>query len=155
MRTLEGWIRIACDFLRQHEGFRGAAYQDSGGVWTIGYGRTGPDVVEGLTTTREAEEAWLLNRMEREGESILKLFPNSPPWMGAAQVAALVALQYNIGRGAFCNSHLCRLLGTSGWTRPEVETEWKGWRRAGGQIIQGLVNRRQEELDLFFGDSPA
>lgn len=35
------------------EGLRLKAYQDSGGVWTIGWGHTGPEVVEGLIWTRE------------------------------------------------------------------------------------------------------
>ena len=40
------------------EGLRLESYQDSGGVWTIGYGHTGPEVHEGLVWTQEqAEEA--------------------------------------------------------------------------------------------------
>lgn len=37
----------------QDEGMRLEAYQDSGGVWTIGIGHTGPEVHEGLVWTRE------------------------------------------------------------------------------------------------------
>lgn len=35
-------------FTKQNEGCRLAAYQDTLGVWTIGYGHTGPDIYEGL-----------------------------------------------------------------------------------------------------------
>jgi lysozyme len=35
------------------EGLRLTAYQDSGGVWTIGWGHTGPEVHKGLVWTRE------------------------------------------------------------------------------------------------------
>ena len=35
----------------QFEGCSLAAYQDQVGVWTIGYGHTGPDVKPGLTIT--------------------------------------------------------------------------------------------------------
>jgi len=35
------------------EGCRLTAYQDVAGVWTIGYGTTGPDVVEGLVITQD------------------------------------------------------------------------------------------------------
>jgi lysozyme len=35
------------------EGLRLEAYQDSGGVWTIGWGHTGPEVHAGLVWTRE------------------------------------------------------------------------------------------------------
>jgi len=36
----------------QFEGLRLTAYQDQVGVWTIGYGHTGPDVYQGLTITQ-------------------------------------------------------------------------------------------------------
>jgi lysozyme len=35
------------------EGLRLKAYQDSGGIWTIGWGHTGPEVHEGLVWTRD------------------------------------------------------------------------------------------------------
>jgi lysozyme len=35
------------------EGLRFEAYQDSGGVWTIGWGHTGPEVHAGLIWSRE------------------------------------------------------------------------------------------------------
>jgi GH24 family phage-related lysozyme (muramidase) len=35
------------------------AYQDGGGVWTIGYGHTGPEVVQGLSCTQDQANAWL------------------------------------------------------------------------------------------------
>src|SRR5579875_391443 len=44
----------------QFEGLRLKAYQDANGVWTIGYGHTGPDVHAGLSITQEQAEALLL-----------------------------------------------------------------------------------------------
>ncbi len=41
------------------EACRFHAFQDSGGVWTIGYGHTGPDVYEGLVWTQEQCDAAL------------------------------------------------------------------------------------------------
>jgi lysozyme len=41
------------EILKRNEGCELAAYQDVVGVWTIGYGDTGPDVHDGLTITRE------------------------------------------------------------------------------------------------------
>lgn len=43
----------------QFEGLRLTAYQDSVGVWTIGYGHTGPDVHPGLTITQQQAGALL------------------------------------------------------------------------------------------------
>jgi len=46
------------------EGLRLTAYQDSGGVWTIGWGHTGPEVHEGLVWTREQCAAALKHDLE-------------------------------------------------------------------------------------------
>jgi lysozyme len=42
-------IDVASAFVAAHEGCRLTAYRDSTGVLTLGYGHTGPEVVEGLT----------------------------------------------------------------------------------------------------------
>jgi lysozyme len=41
------------------ESLRLTAYQDAVGVWTIGWGHTGPEVHKGLVWTREQAEAAL------------------------------------------------------------------------------------------------
>ena len=46
---------------RKFEGLRLTAYQDMVGVWTIGYGHTGPDVKAGLTITQQQAEQLLIN----------------------------------------------------------------------------------------------
>jgi lysozyme len=46
--------------LKLDEGCRLRAYQDSRGVWTIGYGHTGPEVHEGLVWTQAQADAQLL-----------------------------------------------------------------------------------------------
>lgn len=49
------------DYIKLNEGLRLEAYQDTLGVWTIGYGQTGPKIVKGLTIT-EAEASAMLER---------------------------------------------------------------------------------------------
>lgn len=46
--------------LKREEGVDLHAYQDQGGVWTIGYGHTGPEVHAGLVWTLAQAEAALL-----------------------------------------------------------------------------------------------
>ena len=50
-------------FIKKEEGWRDKAYQDPGGIWTIGYGRTrnpdGSAIKPGQKTSRETEEQWL------------------------------------------------------------------------------------------------
>jgi lysozyme len=40
------------ELTERFEGLRLTAYQDQAGVWTIGYGHTGPDVYRGLCITQ-------------------------------------------------------------------------------------------------------
>ena len=45
--------------VKEAEGFRNKAYQDEGGKWTVGYGHTGDDVMEGTTMSQSAATAQL------------------------------------------------------------------------------------------------
>ncbi len=45
-----------------------SAYQDIVGVWTIGYGDTGPDVGPGIVWTQEQCDSALTNRLHTEFE---------------------------------------------------------------------------------------
>ncbi len=47
------------NLVKRFEGLRLTAYQDSVGVWTIGYGHTGPDVHPGMTITEEQADELL------------------------------------------------------------------------------------------------
>ena len=47
---------LAFNLLSVLEGVRLTAYPDTGGVWTIGLGHTGPDVTPGLTITRDGAQ---------------------------------------------------------------------------------------------------
>jgi lysozyme len=88
------------------EGCRTHAYQDERGIWTIGYGHTGPDVVEGLVYTQAQCDAALTHRLSTEFE----------PAVAAVSIAdttqhefdAMVCLTYNIGVGGFNKSTVKR-----------------------------------------------
>ncbi|HTD96362.1 MAG TPA: lysozyme, partial [Edaphobacter sp.] len=43
------------------EGLRLEAYADQGGVWTVGYGHTGPGVYAGLAITEDQAETLLIS----------------------------------------------------------------------------------------------
>lgn len=46
------------DLTKFNEGCRLTAYQDGGGVWTIGWGHTGPDILEGLVWPQDKADAF-------------------------------------------------------------------------------------------------
>ena len=83
------------------EGLYLKAYQDTRGVWTIGYGRIrhddGTPVHEGETCTEEQAEAWLLTDLEREGEHYVKAWVKHP--LAQREFDALTDFCFNRGAG--------------------------------------------------------
>lgn len=63
------------------------------------------------------------------------------------ELDAMVSLAYNIGGTAFQNSTLVRRWNNQGVV--EDRTLFTRWDKAGGQVSQGLLNRRNDEYDLF------
>lgn len=136
------------DAIKEHEGLRLVAYLDSVGVWTIGYGDTGPDVVQGLVITKEQAENRLSKRLvEFEGyvnrAVKVKLTQN--------QFDALVSLVYNIGPTNFNDSTLLRKLNAGDYAGAADQfLVWNKGRVDGKLVvISGLVNRRNAERQLF------
>lgn len=141
------------DLIKHFEGLRLEAYQDVAGIWTIGYGHTGPDVKEGMTIT-EAEAESLLRRdlggFER-GVSNAVTMP-----LGTNQFDALVSLTYNIGVNAFRGSTARRFLNKGDYLGCAEAMTW--WNKATingrKQEVPGLVRRRAAEAALFLTDLP-
>lgn len=139
------WLDYALPLIKQFEGLRLKAYQDAVGVWTIGYGSTGPDVVPGLQWTQQQADDDLRRRLKDEfnpGVTAAVRVRISPQ-----QRAALVSLAYNIGLAAFRNSTLLRLLNAGDYHG--AAEQFAVWRLAGGKVLPGLVKRRAAERDLF------
>ena len=132
------------------EGLRLNAYQDSVGVWTIGFGTTvfphGKSVQDGDCCTIQQAEAYMLHDLARFENAVSKavIVP-----LQQHQFDALVSLAYNIGINAFQNSTLVKLLNTGNYLA--ASQQFDVWIKAGGQTIQGLVNRRAIEKALFLG----
>ena len=136
------------DAIKEHEGLRLVAYLDSVGVWTIGYGDTGPDVVKGLVITKEQAENRLRKRLvEFEGyinrAVKVKLTQN--------QFDALVSLVYNIGPTNFNTSTLLKKLNAGDYAGAADQfLVWNKGRVNGKlQVIDGLTNRRKKERLAF------
>lgn len=126
------------------------AYRDSVGVWTIGFGHTGPEVRAGLVWTMAQCEQALdkdLDEAEREVSASVKVSLNDN------QFAALVSFVFNVGVQAFRGSSLLRMLNQNRYdVVPRKLLEWVNARdRKTGRLIKlkGLVNRRLNEGALW------
>ena len=148
MRTSQAGI----DLIKQFEGFRSRAYQDSAGVWTIGYGTTagaGMKVHPGMTISREQAEKYLrdhLLHVERAADRLV-----SVP-LKQHEFDALVSFIYNVGDGAFSKSTLRRKLNAG--DRKGAADEFLRWNKAGGRVLAGLKRRRKAERRMFLGKGP-
>ena len=142
-------MRISAEgvaLIKKFEGCRLEAYQDSVSVWTIGFGHT-KEVNEGDTCTQEEAEEMLVTELE-EYEGYINDLVHVPLLQN--QFDALVAWVYNLGPTNLRESTLLRVLNEENYV--QVPSEIKRWNRAGGQVLGGLVRRREAEALLFQGD---
>lgn len=128
----------------QFEGCRLTAYQDQVGVWTIGYGHTGPEVIAGLTITRDEAEALLAKDVSSAAACVNRVVAVR---LTQAEFDALVDFAFNLGHGAFSSSTLLRELNAGNFIAAAAQFEV--WDRAGGAVVAGLLRRRQAEATLF------
>jgi len=131
----------------QFEGCRLSAYQDQVGVWTIGYGHTGPDVKPGINITNTQAEALLAQDVKRAESCVNNLVSVQ---LTQQEFDALVDFIFNLGTGAFSSSTMLRELNAGDFTG--AAAQFDKWDRAGGAVIAGLLRRRQAEADLFESD---
>ncbi len=131
------------ELLKHFEGCELSAYQDSVGVWTIGYGHT-KGVFPGMTITQGQAEQMLLTELE-EYEGYIKNMVAVP--LTQNQFDALVVWVYNLGPTNFKNSTLLKELNSGNYTA--AGNEILRWNKAGGEVLTGLVRRREAEAQLF------
>jgi len=130
-------------FIEQFEGLRLASYQDSIGVWTIGYGHT-EGVSAVMTCTPEQADAWMAEDL-RVAELAVDISVRVT--LNQNQYDALVSFTFNVGSGNFENSTLLKKLNLSDYIG--ASAQFPIWDRAGGQALPGLLKRRLAERDLF------
>lgn len=126
------------------EGFRETAYKCVAGVNTIGFGttiyHTGEKVKAGDTITREKAEIELIYYIKKNIEP--KLY--SYKWLTQAQYDSLCSLLYNIGS---MGETLKSAMLTKNITK--VKNAMMRYNKAGGKVVQGLIDRRKVEVKAF------
>lgn len=130
---------------KNFEGCRLSAYADQGGVWTVGYGHTGPGVHAGLTITQDQADTFLLSDVAGAVACVNRLV-TAP--IQQYQFDALVDFTFNLGCACLASSTLLRAVNAGDFA--EAANEFLRWDHVGGMVVQGLLRRRQAEAQMFF-----
>lgn len=138
--------KAGVDLVKRYEGLRLEAYQDSVGVWTVGYGHT-KGVREGDTCTPEQAEAWLVEDLEEAEDAVNRFILDDSAGLDQNEFDALVSFTFNLGPGWMRKSGLKEALEAHQWAL--VPRELTRWVYAGGQPLKGLARRRVAEAELF------
>jgi len=136
---------VGRELIKEFEGCKQVAYQDSVGVWTIGYGHT-KDVYEGQLAIKKSCDRFLEEDLE-EFEGYVDSYVKVP--LTQNQFDALVAWTFNLGPGNLSKSTMLKKLNAGDYDA--VPDEMRRWNKAGGEVLNGLVRRRDAEANLFTG----
>lgn len=136
--------KAGLDLTIASESMKLKAYQDTGGVWTIGVGHTGPDVYPGRVITIE-EGYQLLRDDVQEAVSAVRRMVKVPLTQG--QFNALVDWVFNVGEGAAGASTLVKILNYGDYKG--AAAQFDRWNKDNGKVLAGLVTRRNAEEAMF------
>ena len=135
--------RWLIDFVKEKEGFRGDAYQDAVGVWTIGYGST-KGVKDGDKISKENAEKLLEEELKDFQRYVEKYSNRVGYYWNDNQVDALTSFIFNLGKGK-----LNQLTQDGTRDNEEIAAKMLLYRKAGGRVLKGLEIRRKEESAHF------
>lgn len=141
----------AMPLIEQFEGFSAVQYRDSVGVATIGFGTTAADISPlPKTCTRAQAQQWLVEHLAAKYMPAIDAL-HLP--LNDNQRAALLSLAYNCGPGIVDPPHTIAIdLAAHRWAA--AGNDFMLYTHAGGQVLQGLVNRRRAEQKLFLTPVP-
>lgn len=137
------------ELIRRFEGCRLRAYLCPAGVWTCGFGSTGPDVKPGTVWTLDQATQRMRQDAEAFAAGTLKLCPG----LAGDRLAAIADFAYNLGLTRLKASTLRRRLLAGDWQG--ACDELAKWTRGGGRVLPGLVIRRAAEIQLMRRPSTA
>ncbi len=140
------------DLVRGSESFRSNAYTCPGGKPTIGYGHV---ILAGETFQEPISVAQAHSILAKDlavAEAAVARLVTVP--LTDNQFAALVSFTFNLGQGNLSESTLLKKLNAGDYQG--AANEFPRWNKAGGQVLDGLVARREAERALFLTpDQPA
>lgn len=112
--------------------------------WTIGWGHTGKEVVEGLTWVLSQAEAAFASDTQWAQTAVMR---DVDVPLSQNQFDALVAFVFNVGEPQFKGSTLLRVLNTGDYAG--AAGHFAEWDHQNGKVLPGLDVRRAQERVLF------
>jgi len=148
------------EMIKHHEGVRTKPYQCPALLWTVGVGhvidpaharvpmadRKQLSIPEGWNRVLSIDEVndILKKDLNRFEAGVLRLCPGK---LTQGQFDALVSFSFNVGLGNLQRSTI-RMKVNRGDMEGAAES-FLDWTKAGGKVLKGLVNRRNDERALF------
>lgn len=127
------------------------AYQDPGGVWTIGRGHTGKEVVPGLVWTQEQADVQFIKDIAERAEKPINRLVNYE--LTSNQFSALCDFVFNIGWGNFERSSALVYLNQGDFDA--VTAHMALWNKDhAGHVLNDLIDRRAQDIELFNTPDP-
>ena len=137
------------ELIKKYEEFSSTPYLCPAKVPTIGYGATYYPNDKAVTlkdtpiTEKQADE--MLSFMLVKYENAVSRYISVP--LTQNQFDALVSFCYNVGQSNLLSSTLLKKLNNKDYEG--ASNEFLKWNKSGGKVLQGLVNRRKDEREVF------
>lgn len=131
------------DIIKKYEGLRLTAYKCPAGVWTIGYGHT-KGVSNGMVITQAQADKFLLEDIVNAEKNVNSF--NSKYFWTQNEYDALVSFAFNVGS-------INQLTANGTRDKKTIGDKILLYNKAGGNVLKGLVRRREEEHALYFDGS--
>lgn len=136
--------------IQQFESCRLTSYQDSKGIWTIGWGNTqyenGASVKKGEKITQQRADQLFSIISSRFCSGVSKRVRSN---LNQNQFDALVSFTYNVGFGNLDKSTLLKKVNSNPFD-DSIRSEFMKWVNKGSSFEKGLTRRRKAEANLYF-----
>lgn len=140
VRCNEAGLQLIRDF----EGLRLNPYQDSVGVWTIGYGSTRGVTKDSPPITEEIAERLLIQDVQMVEKDMARLVTRQ---LNDNQWAAVTSFFFNLGATKIRGTVTLDMLNKG--NLHDFANRLLLWNKANGQVLPGLKRRREAERKLF------
>lgn len=160
--TAETTITTASEAIKSKikffEGFTPSAVEDHG-AYAYGYGHRDSTLKAGDTITREEADRLFEQDIVKFERAVVHFAIEHELVLKQNEFDALVSFVYNLGehylevieeRSSTDESYrLVSYLVSGEYTEDEMTSEWTSYCHSNGEVLQGLLNRRTYEVNLF------